>query len=281
MLHPDLTPGDLAICREAIAPLRTEPRHAAEQGSELLFGERVTVRQIDERRWAQVEGESDGYLGWLPASMLTPTAGLPPEPWPLVQPLIARVELDHPSGYRSQVALPRGARFPTSETHDGHYLLRLPDGGAGPSVLRLPTDALGATLSPNPESILRHALHFLGAPYRWGGRTALGIDCSGLTQIALALHGIPIPRDSWQQAEAGTDVPAAERRPADLAFFASADAPTDRVTHVAFVLDADHALHASGLGHVRIDPLSAAGIHRATPAAPLSHRLIRVKRVLP
>ena len=280
MPHPDLTLGDLAICRESVAPLRTEPRHAAEQGSELLFGERVRIRQVDERRWVQVEGQTDAYLGWLPVSMLTPTAGLPPEPWPLVQPLIARVELDHPSGYRSQVALPRGARFPTSETHDSHYVLRLPEGGGDHLTLRLPTDALGDTLSPEPESILRHALHFLGAPYRWGGRTALGIDCSGLTQLALALHGIHIPRDSWQQAEAGTDVPPAERRPADLAFFASADATSDRVTHVAFVLNREQALHASGLGHVRIDPLSAAGIHRATPDAPLSHRLLRVKRVL-
>ena len=46
------------------------------------------------------------------------------------------------------------------------------------------------------------AERFLGAPYLWGGKTVLGLDCSGLVQVALAACGVACPRDSDMQEEA-------------------------------------------------------------------------------
>ena len=79
---------------------------------------------------------------------------------------------------------------------------------------------------------------FLGAPYEWGGMTAAGIDCSGLVHIAYRLAGLQVPRDSWQQEEAGTPVEAPE--PGDLVTYG-----VERADHVAFWLGEGRILHAT------------------------------------
>jgi len=80
---------------------------------------------------------------------------------------------------------------------------------------------------------------FLGAPYEWGGLTAAGIDCSGLVHVAYRLAGRQVPRDSWQQEEAGTPVEAPE--PGDLVTYGG-----DRADHIAFWLGDGRILHATG-----------------------------------
>ena len=96
------------------------------------------------------------------------------------------------------------------------------------------------------EDPLSLARTFLGAPYEWGGLTAAGIDCSGLVHIAYRLAGRQVPRDSWQQEEAGTPVEAPE--PGDLVTYGG-----DRADHIAFWLGEGRILHATareGLGVV-------------------------------
>jgi hypothetical protein len=95
----------------------------------------------------------------------------------------------------------------------------------------------------DPLSLARS---FLGAPYEWGGLTAAGIDCSGLVHIAYRLAGREVPRDSWQQEEAGTPVEALE--PGDLVSYGD-----ERADHIAFWLGDGRILHATareGLGVV-------------------------------
>ena len=61
---------------------------------------------------------------------------------------------------------------------------------------------------------------YLNAPYLWGGRGPLGIDCSGFTQMVYRLQGVELPRDAYQQAEVGTTLSFIEESEAgDLAFF--------------------------------------------------------------
>ena len=89
---------------------------------------------------------------------------------------------------------------------------------------------------------------FLGAPYEWGGLTAAGIDCSGLVHLAYRLLGQVVPRDAWQQEEAGEPVPTGQERPGDLVTYGG-----ERADHVAFWLGDGRILHATareGLGVV-------------------------------
>jgi cell wall-associated NlpC family hydrolase len=90
------------------------------------------------------------------------------------------------------------------------------------------------------------ARSYLGAPYEWGGLTERGIDCSGLVHMAYRLAGRAVPRDSWQQEEAGSPVEAPE--PGDLLTYGA-----EKADHVAFWLGEGRILHSTaraGLGVV-------------------------------
>ena len=86
---------------------------------------------------------------------------------------------------------------------------------------------------------MKTALRFQNAPYLWGGKTTLGLDCSGLLQLALTRAGIPCPRDTDQQRDAlghskGRETEACEK--GDLVFFPG---------HVGFMIDTERLLHAN------------------------------------
>ena len=106
------------------------------------------------------------------------------------------------------------------------------------------------------DKLIENALIYLNAPYLWGGRSPLGIDCSGLTQMVYRLQGIDLPRDAYQQAEVGTTLSFIEEsEPGDLAFF---DNNEGKVIHVGIIMENNHIIHASG--KVRIDSIDQQGI---------------------
>ena len=101
--------------------------------------------------------------------------------------------------------------------------------------------------------MLRTATDLLGTPYRNGGSTVDGFDCSGFVQYVFAQHGVRIPRTVRKQAEVGAKVRDAEA--GDLVFF-----KTDGrgPTHVGIALGPDRFIHApSSRGVVRVEPFSA------------------------
>ena len=80
-------------------------------------------------------------------------------------------------------------------------------------------DGLSTQGYVDKNKLRQNALIFLNAPYLWGGRSPLGIDCSGLTQIVYRLQGIDLPRDAYQQAKVGTTLSFIEESEVgDLAF---------------------------------------------------------------
>lgn len=229
---------ELAVVISAVAPLHAEPRIASPQISQRLAGERVEV--IDwESDWLLVRGR-DGYEGWMHSGYLQPSHGGPERR------AGARVSLGSIVRGSDGVVrpLPLGAALAREdEVIDGEVT----EAADLPRLFPTNADAIADTARR----------YFVGASYQWGGVTPWGADCSGFSQSIFALHGVTLPRDAWQQAEAGTDAgtdPLA-LRPADLLFFS--DRPDARITHVGIALDQQQMAHlALGRGGYRVETLT-------------------------
>lgn len=122
--------------------------------------------------------------------------------------------------------------------------------------------------------IVNTAYMYLHAPYLWGGRTPMGIDCSGFTQMVYRLNGKMIPRDASQQVKLGATLSFIEEaEPGDLAFFDDAEG---NITHVGIILENNHILHASG--KVRIDRIDQQGIFNKEQGQH-THKLRIIKQI--
>jgi cell wall-associated NlpC family hydrolase len=126
------------------------------------------------------------------------------------------------------------------------------------------------------DLLIDTAMKFINSPYIWGGRIPSGIDCSGLTQLVFKIHGIRIKRNSWQQAESGTEITFInETLPGDLVFF---DDDCGKISHVGMIVSQGLVIHASG--RVRIDSIDHQGIFRQE-SGNYSHHLRMIRRLIP
>jgi cell wall-associated NlpC family hydrolase len=223
---------------EPQAPLRREPRPDASLETEALKGERVTIYDANGEGWAWGQLVADGYVGWLPDNALTPAGAAPTHKVRALRTLVfpgASIKLP------PLEALPLGARLAIARIEDRMAVTQ--SGAYVPAAHLVPLDE-------NESDFVAVAERFLGTPYLWGGKTALGLDCSGLVQVALTACGVSCPRDSdMQEAALGTAVsanPSALKR-GDLIFWKG---------HVAIVRDRDSLLHANAFHMaVAIEPI--------------------------
>jgi Bacterial dipeptidyl-peptidase Sh3 domain/NlpC/P60 family len=226
--------------RDESAPLRREPAPDAPLDTEALKGERVTVYETDDEGWCWGQLERDGYVGWLPANALA-APGPPATHWVAALRTLAfpgpSIKLPPVGGYTL------GCRLVVMRNEGP---LAVTPSGCVPARHLAPIDE-------RAPDFVAVAERFVGVPYLWGGKTSLGIDCSGLVQVALTAAGIACPRDSDMQERAlgqaiGTDVAGLRR--GDLVFWKG---------HVAIVRDADTLVHANAF-HMAVatEPIAAA-----------------------
>jgi cell wall-associated NlpC family hydrolase len=216
------------------APLRDAPSHDARQLTEALHGELVVVYETDDEGWAWGQLASDGYVGWLPASALLARRAEPTHKVAALRTLV----FPAPSIKLPPVnALPFGALL--AVLRDEASFAVTADG----YVPRLHLAECDAT----ERDYVAVAERFLGVPYLWGGKTSLGIDCSGLVQVALTACGVPCPRDSDLQEHAIGWPTRADLQRGDLVFWKD---------HVAIALDRETLIHANGFHmQVAIEPV--------------------------
>jgi cell wall-associated NlpC family hydrolase len=246
---------------EPQAPVRVEPSHEAALATEALCGERVTVYETTEEGWAWGQLDADRYVGWMPANALAP-----PGPPPTHKVAALRTLLfPGPSIKLPPIAaLPFGARIAVARSEDRFAIT--PSGAYLPAVHLVSLDAREADHVAVAE-------RFLGTSYLWGGKTSLGLDCSGLVQVALTACGIPCPRDSDMQEQAlGTRIaPAADYSNlarGDLMFWKG---------HVAVVRDPATLVHANAFHMATvIEPVGEAVARIATAGSPV----MNVKRLI-
>ncbi len=221
------------------APLRRAPKADAGLETEALLGDLVT-HYAEEDGHAFVQLARDGYVGYLPADRLGPAG---PEPTHRVTALRTFLypapDLKRPP--RAHLSL--GARI-VATGEAGEYLE-----SPGGYVFARHCAPVGA----REPDYAGTAERLVGTPYLWGGRTSLGLDCSGLVQLCLDMAGLACPRDAdMQEAALGRALPLAfdGLRRGDLVFWRG---------HMGLMLDAATLIHANGHHMaVAVEPLVGA-----------------------
>ena len=212
-----------------VAPLRREPRSNAPLDTEALYGEAVTVFENDSEGWSWVQLKDDSYVGYMPTEALGPDVAQPTHRIDALRtfvyptPSIKEPPLNALS-FGSVIAV---------QGEDGKFL-RIADG----FIFAMHAKPIDETERDYADTASR----YVGIPYLWGGKSSLGIDCSGLVQTALKAAGIACPRDtSMQVNELGSLIECDDRliglQRGDFVFWKG---------HVGIMLDPETLVHANG-----------------------------------
>jgi len=255
------------FCNVAVIPLRSEPSHRAEQVTQLLFGERAEIIEVNNKDWARVVCLWDGYEGWCRYAQLT---------------VLSKKESQKPTkylagGHTSKLIMPEGELYLPL----GSELCGLKGGCISPvkeQGLFKGQRILINELETNCEAVKNAVMQYLHAPYQWGGRSVAGIDCSGLTQMAYRLCNHRLERDASKQAKQGILIDFLQNaRCGDLAFF---DDKEGKIVHVGLLLDNQNIIHATDTcGRVVIDRIDMGGIISVS-LRKRTHNLRMVRRMI-
>ena len=244
-------------CPLSLVPMRAEPNDRAEMVNQILFGETFSIEEAREK-WTRVKLSHDGYEGWIDAKQWKP--------------------IDQVDGYTAYAAEVIDL---VSEAETGYPVKIMAGSPVAPEndfklgAEHYQFDGSRISGTKTRSDLVALAYLYLNAPYLWGGRSPMGLDCSGFTQMVYRMAGHSIPRDAWQQAGLGHTLSFIEEaQPGDLAFF---DNEEGKIIHVGILLADYQIIHASG--KVRIDHLDQTGIFNRETGRH-THRLRMIKNIL-
>jgi len=249
------------ISNLSIVPMRNEATDKSEMVNQVIFGEHFKVLEI-RKKWSKIRLAHDSYEGWICNKQ-----------WIEIEEDIYK-QLD-----KEVATITTDILDIITKTHHQPIVIGsiLPSYKSGHALINNEMYQFDGLTTPGfikKDKLVENALMYLNAPYLWGGRSPLGIDCSGFTQMVYRLQGVDLPRDAYQQAEVGTTLSFVEEsEPGDLAFFDNAEG---KITHVGIILEDNHIIHASG--KVRIDRIDQQGIFN-TEIGNHTHKLRLIKSI--
>ena len=277
-----------AVSLHSIVPVRAEASETSEQTTQMLFGEICTIEE-QKHRWMRVKLALDGQTGWVDAKMIAVLSADEYKSHSAALKTAAYVAF--PMAYAvsenngQTIPLTAGTRL--TNYHDGHFAVL----GVG---FRIDTSmVIEKPLEMIQQNLLQTMRFFLNVPYLWGGKNALGMDCSGFTQTILSLFGHTLLRNASEQATQGWLISRlSSSKAGDLAFFCHYDetAPQSdtnqaahKITHVGILIDQERIIHCSG--RVKIERIDTTGIFSveqsdsAHPNGQYTHRLLSIRRL--
>lgn len=234
------------ICTLSVVPMRKDASHTSELVSELLYNDIYTIIDANEE-WLKIRCMYDSYEGWIRK--------------------LQHYEISE-AEYSEYISKEKFIVNSPMIHYDNMIL------SFGSKVFENVDGTISLSKDYNPDIITESALKMLNVPYRWGGKSAMGIDCSAFVQLCAKVAGYKLPRDAYQQACCGDVVENIhDASPGDIAFFKN---ESNRITHVGILLSRNMIIHASG--KVRIDAIDEKGIFNSE-SAQHSHFLSSIIRL--
>ncbi len=258
---------EYGILLNSVAPVRSEAREQSEMVSQLLFGETFSWEEPEKNNFYRITNQADGYSGWISKKMVTIITKEifnelnTQESYRVVVPIADAFDLSS----KCIIRIPGGSRLPFCDDI-GRF-------GINNKKFQIHRDFLLPENELLREGLMETALSFMNAPYLWGGKNILGMDCSGFTQTVFCLHGLQLMRDAKDQAKQGVSVSLPDARTGDLLFFDNAQGA---ITHVGIYLNDNKIIHCSG--SVKIDKIDEKGIYSEEEMA-YTHRFCLGRRV--
>ena len=258
-----------AISLHSIVPVRAEAREGSEQNTQMLFAETCVILE-EKPRWNRVKLDLDGQEGGVDAKMIAPMSEKEYEA--------------HISSMKSAALVAFPVAYAMSENNGqtipltaGTRLPKYKDGSFELLGVKFRIDASMVRTTPAPlnlQTLLETTRFFLNTPYLWGGKNALGMDCSGFTQVIMSLFGKSLLRNASEQATQGVAIPDLSHAQAGgLVFF---DHKDGKISHVGIVLDSERVIHCSG--RVKVEKIDETGIYSIEQGGTYTHHLVSIRR---
>ncbi|NLL29104.1 MAG: C40 family peptidase [Bacteroidales bacterium] len=235
---------------EVLVPMRKEPSHKSEMINEIIFGEPIKIIEKN-KDWLYVNCIEYEYFGFIPTiTRLEEISPNKDEKFYFLQKQSEKITINN----GEPINLVAGSRLYSNQINNDFFK---------PAKNQITVD-----------DIINAGMLYLNAPYRWGGRSGFGIDCSGFVQMAYMLNNLILPRDAYQQATIGETISfVSESKIGDLAFFENENGD---IIHVGLILNNNEIIHSSG--RVKIDILDHEGIFNKELKA-YTHKLKTIKRI--
>lgn len=280
----------------SVLPVRGAASETAEMTTQLLFGETCDVLSID-GRWARVRNDFDGQEGFVDAKMITLMSDSEFDSYQSLMDMstaFVRMPMAFAVSQHNQTTIPltAGTRLCNYKVDEKNPNIAHFEVLGVPFTID-PMMVMAAPMALNRDSMMILTRFFLNVPYLWGGKTVLGMDCSGFTQLIYSMMGKQILRNASEQATQGQLIIGAEKgeinvgltsedlkktQGCDLAFFDHGDG---KITHVGILIGNGTIIHCSG--RVKVEKFTADGIissenNAVCKVGELTHQLHSVRR---